>query len=291
VSTTTWTVPSLLKRTAFLLREHPIFALPIAVADLLGFAALHLQHALHQPLFDLFLSDSGSVLSKSHSQMILTPENASKAALLAIPLLWGCYFLSIHFYSTAMLTVSSLLSAVHDNEPLGIRLLGANLSKNKKSTLLFSVFIFGLCIVGAVVLFFLLAVVLSIPLLAHGMGFDLATIMTFLAGMVIVYFSAIPALKLLEDSGTVPRREITRLARIGGVAVLAIQSALSLFLRHALPDFLSEQSTVFGFLIREAVESLIFAFPYVLLFIALSVLVSEQPTIALQDVDLEPRNF
>jgi uncharacterized membrane protein len=176
-----------------------------------------------------------------------------------------------------MLAVSCLLSAIHNNEPADIRLLRTNLFKEKKSTLFFSLFIFGLCVVGAVVSFFLFPLIGSVPLLAQRMDFDLGIIFGLLIGIAIVYFSAIPALKFLDNSDAARSCVLVRLARTFGVAVLVFQAALSLFLKHALPAFQFAQSTVFGFLLREAIESSVGAFPYVLLFIALAVLVSEEP--------------
>ena len=70
---------------------------------------MHFQHALHRPLFALFFSTKDSVLDAFHSSFILTPENATKVALLTAPLIWGCYFLTIFFYSGAMVVVSALL--------------------------------------------------------------------------------------------------------------------------------------------------------------------------------------
>lgn len=285
VSTTTWTAKPLLQRTLFLLMKHPIFAFPVAIADLLGFGAMHIQHALHQPLFDLFLSDGGSVLSQSHGPFRLTPENASKAALLTFPLIWGVYFLSLYLYSTAMLTVSGLLSAAHSNEPVDISRMWEKKPKAQKRSLRYALFLLGLCVVGAAIVSLLFSLLHYIPLLRQKIGVDLGVIVWFVAGIAIVYPCASPTLRFLGKSDVAPNGAIVRLVRVFGVATLAIQFAVILLCRHLLPDFLFQQSTVMGFLVRQAIESLIGAFPYVLLFIALSVLVSEQPTSSLSVVE------
>lgn len=277
---TTWTAKSLTDRTFSLLKKYPIFVLPVAVADLLGFTAMHIQHALHQPLFNLFLNDGGSVLSQSHSPLRLTPENATKVALLTFPLIWGCYFLSIYFYANALLAVEGLLGAIHNDELIDTGRIWGKRPKEQRRLLRFSLLILGLCAVGAAISYFLFAIILHIPLLAEKMGFDLGIIVAFLAGIAVVYFSAIPTLRLLGRPDLAHNGELVRLVRGLFVATLAIQSAIALSFRHLLPDFLFQQTTVMGFLLRQIIESLIGAFPYVLLFIAFSVLVSEMPIVS-----------
>jgi hypothetical protein len=98
------------------IRRYPILALPVLIADLLGFVALHLQHALHQPLFDWFLVSRGSVLGVARSHFVLTPANAAKAGLIAAPLIVGCYFLIVCLYVAALHTTFVMVEAIASDQ-------------------------------------------------------------------------------------------------------------------------------------------------------------------------------
>jgi hypothetical protein len=276
----TWGPRNLLKRTVFLLREHPILAIPVFTADLLGFAAMHIQHALREPLFSLFLSDGGSVLSASHHAFRLTAQNATEVALLTFPMVWFCYFLSILFYATALLTIFNLLKTICRGESSHFHRWYDSIAGKEQGLLLFSLLVWSLCVAGAVVIYLLVLAIMNFPALSHTMNFYLGLILAFLVGIPIVYFSTTPALKLLADPEASVHGAVVRVARGFGLVALAIQVAIAAFVRHAAPSTLFQPSGVIGFLFTETIESLLGALPYVFLFIALSVLLSEEPTTA-----------
>ena len=90
------TTRTLLIRIGSLLRDHPVLVLPVLIADTLSFVAMHLQHALHDPLLGLLLAQRDSVLSSRRNEFVLTAQNATKAFWLMAPLIWGCYLLTMY---------------------------------------------------------------------------------------------------------------------------------------------------------------------------------------------------
>ncbi len=247
--TTHWTARTLVNRTFACLRRHPIFALPVLVADLLGFAAMHFQHALHRPLFALFFSTKDSVLSTAHSSFTLTPENATKVALLTAPLIWGCYFLTIFFYSGAMVVVSALLETAQKDESLNLQLIQTVLLKRKRQILDFSIFLFGVVVIAAVIGYWLFLAIFSVPWLANWTGFNLGILVAWLLEMPIAYIFTRRALKFLRPE--VPRRRSDeRLAMFAGFTAVTVQVVFSLLVKYAVPAFLFQQTTVTAFLFQ-----------------------------------------
>jgi hypothetical protein len=269
--TPVWTVRSLLNRTFSLLREHPTFALPVVAADLLSFAAMHIQHALHEPLFAWAFSNN-SVLATTRSAFVLTPEDAPKAALLTIPLVWGCYFLSVCLYTGALLITSIFVRKVSSGESPDLRAAFFHTVRNGRRLLLFSITMFGALIIAAIVFGFSLAVSMEVAWLAPRIGRDFSYLIVVPLEITLVYLLTRPALKLLSQTGASPVQASERLARSFGIITLLTQIAFVLVIEHAVPASLFQQRTVIGFLIREAVVSLIGASSYIPLFIGLSVL-------------------
>ena len=274
-----WTAKTLANRTFALLRRNFIFALPVLIADLLGFAAMHFQHALQRPLFALFFSAKDSVLSPTRSSFTLTPENATKAALLTVPLVWGCYFLTIFFYSGALVVVSALLETAQKGEILNLQLIQTVLLKRKRQILGFSIFLFGVLVIAAVVGYWLFRAIVSVPWLANWTGFNLGILVAWILEMPIAYIFTRRALKFLRPEAA-RRRSDERLAMFAGFTAVAVQIVFGLLVKYAAPAFLFQQTTVTAFLFREATFSLIGALLYVLLFIALSLLAAgDEPMI------------
>jgi hypothetical protein len=267
-----WTVRSLVDRVFSLLREHPIFALPVIAADLLSFAAMHIQHALHQPLFTWVFGNGNSVLATTRSPFVLTPENAPKAALLTVPLVWGCYFLSICLYTGALLITSAFVRKVSNGESPNLRTALVDTVKNWRRSLLFSISMFGALIVAAIVFGFLLATSMKVAWLAPRIGRDFSYLTAALLEIAIVYLFTRPALKLLSETGNSPSPAFARMAAYFGIIAIVTQLAFILVIDHIAPDSLFQQKTVISFLLREAVESLVGASPYIPLFVGLAVL-------------------
>jgi hypothetical protein len=270
--TPVWTVRSLVDRTFSLLREHPIFALPVIAADFLSFAAMHIQHALHQPLFTWVFSNSNSVLATTRSPFVLTSENASKAALLVIPLVWGCYFLSVFLYTGALLITSALVRRISDSESPDLRAALAYTVRSWRRLLLFSISMLGALIIVAIVFGILVMMSMKIAWLAPRIGRDFSYLIVLPLEIALVYLFTSPALKLIAEIKTSLSLRTLRMAIYFGLITIITQMVFVLVLDHIAPISLFQQKTVTGFLICEAIVSLIGASPYIPLFIGLSVL-------------------
>jgi hypothetical protein len=272
VPTPVWTIRLLVNQTFSLLREHPILALPVIAADLLSFAAMHIQHALHEPLFAWAFSNNDSVLATTRGTFVLTPENAPKAALLTVPLVWGCYFLSVCLYTGALLITAALVRKVSNGESPDLRTALAYAVRNWRRLLRFSISMFGALIVAAIVFWILLATSMKVAWLAPRIGRDFSYLTTVPLEIALVYLFTRPALKLLSETGNSSLHVFARMAAYFGVVTIVTQLAFILVIDHIAPGSLFQQKTVIGFLLREAVESLVGASPYIPLFIGLSVL-------------------
>jgi hypothetical protein len=266
------TMRSLVDRTFTLLRAHPVFALPVITADLSGFAAMHIQHDLHQPLFALIFSNSDSVISTTKSAFVLTPENAPKAAILAIPLVWGAYFLNVFFYTGALLMISALVRKVSSGEAPDLRAALVYAVENWRRLLRFSISMLGALIISVFVFGYLVTMSMKVAWLAPRVGRDFSYLTVFPLEIALVYLFTRPALKLLSETGTSPSQSSARTATYFGLITIVTQMIFVLILEHVAPASLFRQRTVIGFLTREAVVSLIGASPYIPLFIGFSLL-------------------
>jgi hypothetical protein len=267
------TVRSVVDRTFTLLRAHPIFALPVIAADLIGFAAMHIQHALHQPLFALIFSNSDSVISTTKSTSVLTPENAPKAAILAIPLVWGAYFLNVFLYTGALLMTSDFVQKVSSGESPDLQAALVYAVENRRRLLRFSISMLGALIIAVFIFGYLLTMSMKVAWLDPRIGRDFSYLTVLPLEIAFVYLFTQPALKLLYEAGTSPSPSSARIASYFGLITIVTQMVFVLILEHVAPASLFQQKAAIGFLTREAVVSLVVASPYIPLFIGLSLLV------------------
>jgi hypothetical protein len=233
---------------------------------------MHIQHALHQPLSALIFSNSGSVISNTKSAFVLTPENAPKAALLAVPLVWGAYFLNVFFYTGALLMTSALVRKVSSGESPNLRAALAYAVANRRRLLRFSISMLGALIIAVIVFGYLMTMSMKVAWLAPRVGRDFSYLTVLPLEIAFVYLFTRPALKLLSETGTSPSQSSARIATYFGLVTIVTQMVFVLILEHVAPASLFQQKTAIGFLSREAVISLIGASPYIPLFIGLSLL-------------------
>ena len=258
------TVRQLVNRTFAALRERPVLALPVLAADLIGFAAMHLQHALHQPLFDLFLNSNRSVLSTTHGAFVLTPENATRAALLTFPLVWGCYFLNILLYAAALLATAILLDSDCGHKP-GPRNIWSVLASNKRRLLVLSCFALVTLILQIPLGYMLFWVTNKVPSFNPMQGRNLGYAIAFIVELVAVAILTRPALALLGEPR--PDNRNVQLGRVFGWMALIAQFAILLSIEHLFPPSFFDQKTMLDLLVREALTSLLGCLPYIPLFI------------------------
>jgi hypothetical protein len=266
------TVRTLLIAIGSLLRKHPVLVLPVLTADTLSFAAMHLQHALHDPLLSLFFGHRDSVLGSSRTSFVLTPKNASEAFWLLAPLIWGCYLLTIYLYTTALVfTAGQVDDAMTGKSPsLSFAVVASNIQKAR--LVRFSLLVFVFAIMGAGADAFLLYISMKIPWLAHRMGADLGYVIGMLVELTALYFLVKPAIRVLRSREINTMHHLHRIGAIFCSAFVLMQGLELLVIDHVLPASLFQQRTIMGLLFREWVVSLAGALLYVPLFIGLSLL-------------------
>ena len=243
------------RKTAGLFWEKPAIWLPVIVAEfveqLFELARLHLRNALlpsRSEMFDIFNQPSPGALR-------LIALSRALALLLTV-MVWTCAFVYI-------------AGSVESDKPsidfaLGARLLRARVSRVS----LFSVGLFGAnALLGAVML---LPMVFSInfPRFARFWG-NSQWLMTPLALSMLAFFTAGFALRLLAPKTNFAEKDIINAGVFAMLGVLASQ-AIMLAGNHAnLAVEAAGQFRAFSYLI-----SLLSAFPYTPLFLALGVIAS-----------------
>ena len=258
---------SLANQVFSLLGDHPVLAVPVVIADLVSFAATHIQRALYlyQPLLARVFGKSDSVLSATKS---VTPETA---VLLFLPLAWACYFLTICLYTGALLSTSAFVRSLLQGQPSQLRFALADPFRKRRRVLVFSISVFGAIVLAAILVGLSMPLILKTPGFAGMQGRDVGYFIGFLLECVFVYLFSRPALKLLRLTQNPTSAAVDWIAVVLGLTVVAAQLVIVLLIEHVEPDTL-QQTTAAGFLTREAIASLIGAMVYVPLFIGLSLL-------------------
>jgi hypothetical protein len=273
VPKTSWTAKTLATETFHLLRTNPLLAVPVILADLLAFAAMHLQHALQHPLFTLLLGDKTSVLSNGGNRFTPTYPDIFKAAVIAAPLLWGTYWLSLWLYTTALATVSALIHSPNESQ---ITLANAYAQARTRKA---HIFRFSLCLLGGAILAVLaLFGVGEVPWLFRHLNYDVGLLLALLIQTPLIFFLAPRALQMIAVEDAPQRFHAKTSAISAGLITVVTQMIIQWLFAHAIPPIFFRQTTIPGFLLREALTSLLGALPYIPFFIALSLLASDQHT-------------
>ncbi len=261
-----------------LLRKHPVLALPILTADTLGFAAMHLQHALHGPFLGLFFSHRDSVLSNSRTSFVLTPQNASRAFWLVAPLIWGCYLLTTYLYTAALVFTSGQVDRASTGESPSFSFANVASTLRRAKVFRFSLLVFAVASVGAgtysLLLLFLTA---KMPWFSRRMGADLGYVIGMLVELPVLYVLVKPAIRLLRPEEIDVTTHVQRVGAIFGVALILLQGLELVLIDHVVPISFFQQRTIMGLLFREWVVSLAGALLYIPLFIGLSLLAESSP--------------
>jgi hypothetical protein len=266
------TVRRLLIAIGSLLRKHPALVLPVLTADTLSFAAMHLQHALHDPLLGLFFGHRDSVLGSSRTSFVLTPQNASRAFWLLAPLIWGCYLLTTYLYTAALVFTSGQVDIAKTGETLSFNFANVASKLHRAKVFRFSPLILVVATIGAGADSLLLFISAKIPWLAQRMGADLGYVIGMLVELPALYVLVKPAIRLLQTEEIDITPHVQRVGAIFSAAFILLQGLELLVINHVLPASLFQQRTVLGLLVREWVVSLAGALLYVPLFIGLSLI-------------------
>lgn len=265
----------LFRRASDLFWQHPILWLPVAVADLASFGLTQLQKWLTHAIITHMVT--------VHSVLTNAPEPADigkltmKVVLLTRPIVWGNYLLSLCLYTFAMIAISTTLPQLAAEEKFSP---SSTLGAIRRSGSRVLIFAFKLLVLIGIA---------AIPLAASGVLFTryirLIPNFYFYYGVVVslmaalAYFVAPWAVTLLR-SRTAERisNEVAQRARIFAALTQPASAAIYLFAAAVRRSLLSATTPISAIYTLDVVESLASAAPYILLFIALSLLASDEPS-------------
>jgi hypothetical protein len=256
------------RKTTALFWESPILWLPVVCADLLAFCFTRVQKLLTWQLINSFLLGhsalTGQAIPPVDQRAVII-----KAAILGGPFVWGTYFLNTCLYTAAFVITATLVRTLeqHLRPDLPLVLLGSR----TRRILVLSIKLLAL---------WALAVALIVPTttLAQKWKFPatyLAPCFVVLASVSIAYCMAPSGISLLRDaqSRSVTAEYITW-GRSFSILMVLASLAVGYFVPMVERSLFASPFLVRGIprLIIEAIASSVTAFPYVLLFISLSLI-------------------
>jgi hypothetical protein len=270
---------NLFRRSSFLFWQYPTLWLPVDIADLAAFCLTQLQTRLTHFMV--------ARLVAGHSVLGNTPDpvdgglSVIKVALLTRPMVWGDHLLSLCLYTAAMIAISTLVPQLIAEGSSSPKRVLSILQKSGSSLVIFAFKILILIGIAAIPL------AIFAGLISHGslrVPFYGAVIVPIyyagyaiglLLSAAIGYLIAPSAITLLRHRGAGPiSREAVRLARIAAVLTQFASGTLYLLAAHIGHSFISPTTPIGATYAVEAAESVVSAVPYIVLFIALSLLAS-----------------
>jgi hypothetical protein len=277
------------RKTTALFWENPVLWLPVVCADLLAFCFTRLQKLLTWQLINSFLlsrsARTGQAIPPVDERAVIT-----KAAFLGGPFVWGTYFLNTCLYTAAFVVTAVLVDALGQHLRPDLPLVLGSLRSRIRRILVFSIKLLALYALATVLL-------LQATTLAQKWKFpttDLVLCFLVLAFVSIAYCMAPSGISLLRDAQL---RSITPEYITWGRSFSILMVLASLAAGYFVP--LVEQSLFVSPLLARGVQRLIIeaiassaaAFPYVLLFISLSLIATnrtgeQEP--AGQDLGIQP---
>jgi hypothetical protein len=258
------------RKTTALFWENPILWLPVVCADLLAFCFTRLQKLLTRQLINsLLLSHSaltGQVIPPADEHAVIT-----KAAIIFGPFVWGTYFLNTCLYTAALVVTATLVRTLGEHVRPDLPLVLGSLRSRSRRILVLSIKLLALYALAA-------ALLLQATTLAQKWKFPptyLIPCFLVLVTVSIAYCMAPSGISLLRDaqSRSVAPEYITWGRSFSMLLVLA-SFAVGYFVPMVEQSLFASPLLAGGVprLIIEALASSVAAFPYVLLFISLSLM-------------------
>jgi hypothetical protein len=273
------------RTTSFLFWQYPVLWVPIIVADIAAFSLLRLQGLISHRIV-LWIYQSHSVLSSAPDYRYDASE-IREAVLLTAPLLWGSYFLSICFYTSAMLAISEALRQISRTHRIDLPGSASSLRPALPRALRFSLKLFVLCVGAAILLAAITTFLTKFGLVMEPRLFGYCYSLAFSSG--IAYLVTPSALRILQSIGYTPiSSERQRLGRIFAILALAASNTLGAMLAQVnLPlwEGWHAHAAAVRFVLS-AIISLIAALPYIPLYIALYLIANpESPLNAIAETE------
>lgn len=260
------------RKTAELFWERPVLWVPVLCAEFVAYWLFWMERLASRQVV-IWLAFKHSALNGALVRRSSASETSLLLKVVSItgPLNWGTYFLNIYLYTLALVVTSVLLEMVFAGSKPDLLLALRSTKLRLLRVVIFSLKIFLFLVGGTVTLGYTLG----------KFALGLARIQVVVCGAmaigcaVIAYFMAPAALLLLRDSrSALMRRESgvwgRKFAIVGAIVISAIAYLATLtnesirtwrIFAHGAPAFALNLAT-----------SLAGAFPYILLFIALSLI-------------------
>ncbi len=277
------------RKTTELFWEYPILWLPVICADLAEFFLRWLQKAASRKIVNAVMTQH-SVLGGNFPNGALDPGVIHKAVLLTAPLLWGTYFVSIALFSAAFVVTSASVCGARQHQKPDMMAALWSLKGNFRGVLAFSLKFLGLY---ALVAF--LTSLLPIDFFKALFQLPHVTPLLFGSSLALVFSVSIAwlmtpvAMRLLQGTDTPDdNADRTKLGRVCAMATAAAVMTFSYCVESAIHTMSFTSSKEFT--IVNLVGSLIVSSPYLLLFIALSLLMMNKPKDAADEAALETGN-
>lgn len=260
------------RKTARLFWERPVLWVPVLCADFLGFWLLWFQRLAAKKLI-IWLLFKHSTLGGSLVPRYSMPGLTLLGVLIGGPLEWGSFFLDIGFYTMAFVMTGVMVGMI-SQESIPDFSLAFHVARLRLRRILgFSLKLILLCAVWLA----LIAVASTKfsdrprPISGYLFGFGMGAV-----GFLIAAYCLTPsALLLLRDAPSrLERRESALWGRGFSIATAIAVSAIAYFAGVAERSFLASTNFAGDIpqLILNLAVSLLAAFPYIALFIALSLI-------------------
>ncbi len=282
------TVRQVWRKTTALFWQYPVLWLPVLAADLLSFFLAKLQkYVTHVLIYHLLLGPA-SVFG-ARSGLIEPSSNAIvfKAAMLGGALEWSMHFAQIFLYTTAFLITAALVRKILRQQTEFFSSGARFMQSRWREILGLSVRILGIVAVFAISLGVLISFTISQTqkYMVHT-PIGLIYIMSVAAFCCMAYFAAPVAMRRVCTK--ILNTESSQNGRIYAVLTVLVSSLLGYCLPYLEGSFATEPffSSASAVTTRGAIVSLLVAFPYAVLFIALTLIVDDDTGIGEPATDL-----
>jgi hypothetical protein len=259
---------NLFRRASYLFWQFPILWVPVLTADILDTMLKEVRPLVTRALIQSVLQ-SRSVLSSVPDPLRASPQSIWKVAFLSGPIIWGAHFVGIVLYASAMTMTATLVLM---NPPTIRGLYKQNQDRSFKDTLFFSLKVFAIIFLIGVPWTAIVGLVSTrFPRSGLIWGGDFGVLFGIAFTVVVAYFITPTAIRLLRKPRTEPVNiDLMHPARAFAVLAVIASGLLDRLTVGTESTFLSRFATRTGVLVFDAVASLVGAFPYILLFIGLT---------------------
>lgn len=257
--------------------QCPIFWLPTLVADFVTFCFQRLWLLLRYEVIFRFMQRH-SVLGNTPAYLIHGAVPTAATILLGFLRLFET-FLGICFYTTAFLITAQLVSGHLQSSATEYRLVAAMLKKHRRSILVFSLKLFLLSVLAGVLaaeaVGFLTPRLNHLPLLYGVTAPYVAVFSAILLSACVAYIVTPSAVTLLRLPNSPPvKSEALAVGRTFAVVAVVVSSSAGIFSEAVERFFFRDVTHIHPIALQAiyAIASLLTAFPYIVLFIALALI-------------------